>query len=159
MEYQIPPPDTVQQLAKVARCAFSFEKREDGSEYWTHGRNAPAWIDQLTTEAHGGTGPGGMGADDYRYKFIVHALDELEEVDDVDEAGHNWDFEPYLSRLADWLGSHNHRFSYCDEWAEEYGQPEDTYHRLAGGHLFERLEVLDMVRGSLEAHLATLAVV
>ena len=37
------------------------------------------------------------------------------------------------------------------------GQPEDTYHRLAGGHLAERLEVLDLVRGSLEAHLQTLA--
>ena len=53
MDYQVPPPDTVQQLAKVARCAFSHETRDDGSEYWTHGRNAPAWIDQLKTEAHG----------------------------------------------------------------------------------------------------------
>ena len=155
MDYQVPPPDTVQQLAKVARCAFSFEKREDGSEYWTHGRNAPAWIDQLTTEAHGTMFP-----DDHRYRFIVEALDALEEADDPDDARDGYEFEPYYGRLVDWLGSYaGHRFEYCDEWAEEYGQPEDTYHRLAGGHLFERLEVLDMVQWSLEARLATLAAV
>ena len=168
MEYQTPPPETVQELAKLARCAFSLEKREDGSEYWTHGRCAPEWIDELTTAAHGGTGPGGMLSDDYRYKFIVHALDELEEVEDVDEAGHHWEFEPYLARLADWLGSHNHRFSYCDEWAvntdfgvllNQSNAANLTYDLLAGGHLQERLEVLDLVRGSLEAHLETLAAV
>ena len=156
MEYQTPPPETVQELAKLARCAFTLETREDGSEYWTHNRCAPEWIGELCNTAHGDMLP-----DDYRYKFIVHALDELEEVEDLDEAGHQWEFEPYLSRLAHWLGSHNHRFSYCDDWAEEIGfaNIKDTYHLLAGGHLQERLEVLDLVRGSLEAHLETLAAV
>ena len=158
-DYKVPPPETVQELAKLARCAFTLEKRSDGSEYWTHGRCAPEWIDELTTAAHGGTGPGGMLSDDYRYKFIVHALDALEEAEDVDEAGQDWEFEPYLARLADWLGSHNHRFSYCDDWADEMGQPEDTYHLLAGGHLQERLEVLNLVHGSLVAHLETQAAV
>ena len=157
MEYQTPPPETVQELAKLARCAFTLETRPDGSEYWTANRCAPEWIGELVRTAHGGTEPGGMLTDDYRYKFIVHALDELEEVEDIDEAGHQWEFEPYLSRLADWLGSHGARFSYCDDWADEMGQPEDTYHRLAGGHLSERLEGLNLVRGSLEAHLETLA--
>jgi hypothetical protein len=156
-KYKVPPPETVQELAKLARCAFTLETREDGSEYWTHNRCAPEWIDELTREAHGGTGPGGMLSDDYRYKFIVHALDALEEAEDVDEAGQDWEFEPYLARLADWLGSHNHRFEYCDDWAEERGEPEDTYHRLAGGHLQERLEVLNLVRGSLEAQLQAMA--
>ena len=152
MDYQIPPPETVQELAKMARCAFSLETRDNGTEYWTANRCAPDWISELVRMAHGY-----FWADDYRYKFIVHALDELEEAEDLDEAGHQWDFEPYLSRLADWLGSHNHRFSYCDDWAEEMGQPEDTYHRLAGGHLQERLEVLHSVRASLEAQLHVMA--
>ena len=152
MEYQTPPPETVQELAKLARCAFSLETRPDGSEYWTANRCAPDWIGELVRTAHGDMLP-----EDYRYKFIVHALDELEEAEDLDEAGHQWDFEPYLSRLADWLGSHNHRFSYCDDWAEEMGQPEDTYHRLAGGHLQERLEVLHSVRASLEEQLQVMA--
>ena len=152
MDYQIPPPETVQELAKMARCAFSLETRDNGTEYWTANRCAPDWISELVRMAHGY-----FWADDYRYKFIVHALDELEEAEALDEAGHQWDFEPYLSRLADWLGSHNHRFSYCDDWAEEMGQPEDTYHRLAGGHLQERLEVLHSVRASLEAQLQVMA--
>ena len=153
-DYQVPPPETVQELAKLARCAFTLETRENGSEYWIANRCAPDWIGELCHTAHGDMFP-----DDYRYAFIVHALDELEEVEDLDEAGHQWEFEPYLSRLAHWRGSHNHRFSYCDDWAEERGEPKDTYHRLAGGHLQERLEVLNLVHGSLVAHLETLAAV
>ena len=157
-EYQIPPPETVQELAKLARCAFTLETRDNGSKYWTYGHCKPDWLYQLVQEAHGGTGPGGMMPDDSRYAFIVEALDALEEAEDPDEARDGYEFEPYFGRLVDWLGSYaGHRFEYCDQWAEEYGQPEDTYHRLAGGHLQERLEVLNLVRGSLEAHLATLA--
>ena len=162
MDYQVPPPDTVQQLAKVARCAFSFEKREDGSEYWTHdGRNAPEWIAVLTTEAHGTMLP-----DDSRYAFVVEALDALEEADDPDDARDGYECEPYFSRLVEWLRSYaGHRLSYCDDYATEYGYDLNnsngygTGGLLQGGHLFERLEVLDMVRGSLEARLATLAAV
>ena len=153
MDYKTPPPETVQELAKLARCAFSLETRPDGSEYWTANRCAPDWISELVRTAHGDM----FFLEDYKYQFIVDALDELEEAEDLDEAGHQWDFEPYLSRLADWLGSHNHRFSYCDDWAEEMGQPEDTYHRLAGGDLEERLEVLHSVRASLEAQLQVMA--
>ena len=149
-------PQTVQELAREARAAFSKKTRDDGSEFWTHGLEAPEWVDELTMAAHG-TGPGGMLPDDYRYSFIVEALDALEEAEDADEARDGYEFEPYHSRLSDWLGSHGHRFSYCDEWADEMGYPEDTYHRLAGGHLHERLEVRDLVRASLEAHLETLA--
>ena len=158
MEYQIAPPETVQDAAKLARCAFSLETRDDGSKYWTHGREAPEWIQDLTRAAHGTDAHGApsMLGEDYRFAFIVEALDALEESEDTDEARSGYEFEPYHSRLADWLGSHAHRFEYCDEWAEEMGQPQDTYHRLAGGHLQERLEVLDLVRGSLEAHLETL---
>ena len=152
-DYKVPPPETVQELAKLVRCTFSLETRDNGSEYWTHNRCAPEWISELVRTAHGDM----FFLEDYRYRFIVHALDELEEAEDVDEAGHHWEFEPYLARLADWLGSHNHRFSYCDDWADEMGQPEDTYHLLAGGHLQERLEVLDSVRASLEAQLQVMA--
>ena len=161
MDYQIPPPETVQELAKLARCAFSLETRDNGddyiiAEYWTANRCAPDWIGELVRTAHGD-----MFLDDYRYAFIVEALDALEEAEDLDEAGQYWDFEPYLAKLADWLGSHNHRFSYCDDWAQENQNPEigGTVELLQGGHLYERLEVLDSVRASLEAHLATLAAV
>ena len=158
MVYQIPTPETVQDLAKIARCAFSLETRDDGSNYWTHGREAPEWIQDLARAAHGTDAHGApsMIGEDYRFAFIVEALDALEESEDTDDTSACYEFETYHYRLADWLGSHGHRFEYCDEWAEEMGQPEDTYHRLAGGHLRERLEVLDLVRGSLETHLETL---
>ena len=158
MEYQTPPPETVQELAKLARCAFTLEPRPDGSEYWTANRCAPEWIGELVRTAHGGTGPGGMLPEDYRHAFIVEALDALEEAEDPDEARDGYEFEWRNYSLALWLGSHGHRFSYCDDWARDMCS-RNTYDRLAGGHLSERWEVLDLVRGSLEAHLETLAAV
>jgi hypothetical protein len=167
MDYQVPPPETVQELARLVRCTFSLETRDNGTEYWTHNRCAPDWINELCHTAHGDMLP-----DDYRYAFIVEALNALEEVEDPDEARDGYELEPYFGRLVDWLGSYaGHRFEYCDEWAEEsarefeaepvlrpdMGQPKDTYHRLAGGHLAERWEVLDLVRGSLEEQLQAMA--
>ena len=151
-------PQTIQELARETRAAFTLETRNDGSKFWTHGRGAPDWLYELTKEAHGSTGPGGMFPDDTRYAFIVDALDALEEAEDIDEAGQDWEFEPYFGRLVDWLGTYaGHRLEYCDEWANEYGRPEGTAKLLQGGQLYERLEVLDLVRASLEAHLETLA--
>jgi hypothetical protein len=158
-DYQVPPPETVQELAKLARCAFTLETRENGSEYWIANRCAPDWIGELVRTAHGDMFP-----DDYRYAFIVEALDALEEAegtadDWIDEARYSYEFEPYHSRLSDWLGSSVHRFYYCDDWAKENPNPEigGTVELLQGGHLYERLEVLHSVCASLEAHLATLA--
>ena len=158
MEYQTPPPETVQELAKLARCAFTLETRPDGSEYWTANQCAPEWIGELVRTGHGGTGPEGMMPEDYRYQFIVEALDALEEAEDPDEAREGYEYEHRNYQLALWLASHGHRFSYCDDWARDMCS-RNTYDRLAGGHLSERWEVLDLVRGSLEAHLETLAAV
>ena len=160
-EYQIPPPQTVADVARQARAAFSLETRADGSEYWNRNRCAPDWIEELCHTAHGPMLP-----DDYRYRFIVEALAALEEADDPDEAGNEFEFEPHYFAVVEWLGSHaGYRLDYCDQWAEEYGQPDDhsrstfsTAQLIQGGHLFERLEVLALVRGSLEAQLAAVAV-
>jgi hypothetical protein len=154
-EYQIPPPQTVADVARQARAAFSLEARNDnGSEYWNRNRCAPDWIEELCHTAHGPILP-----DDYRYRFIVEALDALEEADDPDEAGNDFEFEPYYAAVVEWLRSHaGYRLDYCDQWAAEYGQPATTAELLQGGHLFERLEVLALVRGSLEAQLAAVAV-
>ena len=160
MDYQIPPPETVQELAKLARCAFSLETRDNGSEYWRRNPCAPDWITELCHTAHGDMLP-----EDYRYQFIVEALDALEEAEDPDEARDGYEFEWRNYSLALWLGSHGHRFSYCDDWASEHGyelnnaEGGDTVGLRQGGHLAERWEVLDLVRGSLEAHLETLAAV
>ena len=156
-DYKVPPPETVQELAKLARCAFTLETREDGSEYWTHNRCAPEWIGELCNTAHGDMLP-----DDYRYRFIVQALDALEEAEDVDEAGQDWEYEYRYYRVVEWLSSHpGRRLEYCDDAVREFGLSSDatTATQLQSGHLHERQEVLNLVRGSLEAHLATLAAV
>ena len=122
-DYKVPPPETVQELAKLARCAFTLETREDGSEYWTHNRCAPEWIGELCNTAHGDMLP-----DDYRYRFIVQALDALEEAEDVDEAGQDWEYEYRYYRVVEWLSSHpGRRLEYCDDAVRHHGNPASDW--------------------------------
>ena len=154
-EYQIPPPATVQELAKLARCAFSLETRDNGSEYWNRNQCAPEWIMELCHTAHGDMLP-----DDYRYRFIVQALDALEEAEDPDEARDGYEVEYRYYRVVEWLSSHPaRRLEYCDDAVREFGLSSDatTATQLQIGHLSERLEVLELVRGSLEQQLQAMA--
>ena len=99
-----------------------------------------------------------MFPDDSRTAMIVEALDALEDYGHPDLAQMSYEFEPRYGVLVEWLGSYaGHRLAYCDEHADEYGRPPETWQVLAGGHWRERLEVLGLVCGSLAAHLDTLA--
>ena len=151
---------TLQDLAREARAAFSNRTRADGSKYWAHESDAPEWIVQLAIDGHGRDiyGNPSMWLDDTRFAFIVDALDELEEVEDVDEAGHTWEFEYRYHALVKWLGTYaGQRLEYAEEYRAEFGIADATpFALLQGGHLAERLEVLHLVRASLEAQLATL---
>jgi hypothetical protein len=141
---------TVQTLAQEARGYFKQAKRTDGSEYWSFDHDTtPQWVQDL---AYAGHDRGGMFPDDWRYEFIVEALDALSD-DDEPELEANI----YTSELCDWLASHGSRPSYCDEAHEEWGSvPDSIVAWLQWGQLREREEVLASVKSSLENHLAEL---
>lgn len=142
---------TLQGLAEEARAFFVRDTRDDGSHYWHAKNDRPAWVQELCYAAHG---HGDMLPDDWRYQFIVDALDALSENEDADDARDSLEASIYTHELTEWLGSHGYRPGYCDEALKEYGMDfKDTFSLMQLGQLTEMWEVFDQVRGFLETRL------
>src|SRR5690606_5380878 len=118
-------------------------KRDDGTEYWGLEVGAPEWVYTLVWKAHGEIFP-----EDFRYLFIIEALEALAENPEGAE-----DFlEPdvYISELIKWLNAHpGYRAGLVDEAVNEFGW-ESLFRALQAAQLMEKEEVLQLVREFLE---------
>lgn len=134
----------IQGLAKEARSGLECKFRADGEPFYCLKDQASDWIKALVHAAHGDMLP-----DDYRYEFIVNALDHLTDCENPDDARDSIEADCYTSDLTDWLSSHNSRLAYCDD--NDYTQSDSSmFTRLQNGQLAERDEVFESVLSSLE---------
>jgi hypothetical protein len=99
-----------------------------------------------------------MLPDDYRYKYIVDALNAFSEYDNADEAIDEVEADPYTKDLLDWLSSHSYRVAYADDAVKEIGYSEDggIMQAAALGQIAEKHEVYQSVLASLQARLGVL---
>lgn len=139
----------LQALAADYSRRFEKRTRENGAEFQciTDGEETPE-LEQLIRDAHGEMFP-----DDWRYAFIVDALDALEECSDPD-GGDAAEYLPeyvYTHEQLNWLASHSDRLSDANEYASEYGfsEKDGILGLVAGAMRREQETVLDDVRGSL----------
>jgi hypothetical protein len=147
---------TIQELATEARSDFVRSTRDNGAAYWHRKEIQKDWIDDMCYQAHGGNTPTSMLPDDWRYQFIVDALDALSEHEDEDEARDSLEASIYTHDLTAWLGSHGYRPAYCDEAVDEYGA-ESFFGKNGGGltnliqagQLAEMQEVFGLVLDAL----------
>ena len=147
---------TLATLAKEASKHFFQDTRLDGAKFWAHDcddKGKDAWIYEMTREAHEGMLP-----DDYKYAFIVDALDLILDNEPSDEnEAREIEIEPdtYTSDLLKWLSSSNERLGYCDDYVLEYGAEEsNTEARISGGQRMERQEVFNHVLAALAEELS-----
>jgi hypothetical protein len=156
---------TLASVAKEARALFSTDNPRGVWSITDH-ENEPEWVRDLCYAAHGGSGPASMLPDDYRYGWIVDALDCFEDcgAEDLDDATSQADdrigeleADIYTHALTAWVGSHGFRPSYCDEAVAEYGmESADTITRLQLGQLAEMREVYHSVLHSLSERVTEL---
>src|SRR5690606_31497684 len=130
------------ELAKEARSWF-----EHRSWYWVIKDGAPEWVRELAWVAHA---EGEILPDDFRYCFIVEALEAL--VEDPEE--------PYLEpdidtrKLINWLDDYSsYRMGLVDEVVSELGW-SGLFKALQAGQLKEKEEVLGIVKQFLENQIA-----
>ncbi len=132
-----------------ARKFFTTKTRESSGDAFTCTTDdAPEWVSDMCYAAHGKMFP-----DDWRYSFILDALDALIDNDgDNDSALESIEPDVYNKDLLDWLSSRNDRASYCDDVAKEFGL--DPYlgiiERIRFGQLAEKQEVFNQVCEFLE---------
>lgn len=145
---------TIQQRAEKMRAAFTTktvkrngEDRE--STIWTlKDEHRGQAAQDLAREAHGGMLP-----DDWKYSYIVDALDALSEHDDPEEARDSMregGIDVYNSELVRWVGSSLTRAGYVDEFRENVSSDCDFFTSLQGGQQQEREEVFGLVLAFLE---------
>jgi len=135
---------TTRLIASEARSWFERATRDDSVVYYRKDPAAPEWVTDLALHAHGDMLP-----DDWRYEFIVEALDALAETEDPDEI--QLEADVYNTRLIAWLGSHSHRAGYCDEAREEFSSGSDgIIDQIMLGQYAEKQEVLGIVRAFIE---------
>lgn len=132
------------ECAREAREWFELAERPAaGGEYWRCKDGAPEWVRDMVYEAHGDMLP-----DDYRYGFVVAALDLLRESLVADEARDMIEADPYTGQLLQWVASNLSRTGYVDEAMDDMGV-KGFVPALAVGQWLERCEVFDVVHGAL----------
>jgi len=133
---------TLQELAKEA---LSYYKQRiiqrDGKEVWiwTHTGDAPEWVRKMTMEAHDGMLP-----DDWKYRFVVEALEAIAySVEGYeDEAITELEADAYNNELLDWVSSSPIRMKYVDEAVEKIDEwPGSLAYALGMGQVEEKQQV------------------
>jgi hypothetical protein len=135
------------EVAETARKYFVNSKRTNSDEtYWHTKDDAPDWVNDMCQAAHDGMLP-----DDYRYSFIVEALDAIIDAEgDTDSA--DLEADCYTADLTAWLASRVSRTEYVDQAVEEFGADSvGIVSQLMQGQYLEKREVLTSVISSLES--------
>lgn len=137
--------DKIRILAGEALAYFKHRKRHDGSGYWTLEEGTPEWVIKLVFEAHD---EGRILPDDFRYLFIVEALETI--VEDPEASDIMWEPDVYTSQLLSWLeAAPSYRMNLIDEEVSRVGW-SGLFNALQAGQRREKEKVLGLVRRFLE---------
>lgn len=142
---------SIQKLAAEVSAMFTLSTRNDGTSYHSFDHSTtPQWVKDLAFDAHDDMAP-----DDWKFAFIVEALDALAETEDPDDI--NLEADVYTHDLLRWLASNLNRPAICDEASAEYGTPgQDIVTVIQQGQAYEKSQVLASVRSALEAQIGEL---
>lgn len=140
---------TIQELAQEWLDWFVWDK--DREIYYLK-ENAPSELLEVVRMAHGDMLP-----DNYKYEFIVEALEAIADYDgdedDIEELADELEADCYDSDLLDWLNSHSIRIWYVDKAVEEMGHGGGIMEDIAMGQVEEKREVFFTVLEDLRENL------
>ena len=136
---------TIQHLAQQFAQAFTLKTNQDGTDVYVRKEQADDELDDLIHDAHDDMLP-----DDFRYQFIVEALQALADHDDTDDAQLSIEPDIYNHELTAWLHSNASRTDYLTQVQQDCGPIEDGFELLATAQLYEKYEVFHSVLASLE---------
>ncbi|HUM42868.1 MAG TPA: hypothetical protein PKI14_07970 [Fervidobacterium sp.] len=140
---------TIQKLAEEWLEWFVWDK--DREIYYLK-ENAPYELLEVVRMAHGDMLP-----DNYKYEFIVEALEAIADYDgdedDIEELADDLEADCYDSDLLEWLNSHSIRTWYVDKAVEEMGHGGGIMEDIAMGQVEEKREVFFTVLEDLRENL------
>jgi hypothetical protein len=135
---------TIRHLAQQYAQAFTLKTKQDGSEVYVRKEPADDELQDLIQDAHDDMLP-----DDFRYQFIVEALQALADNEDPDDAQLSIEPDIYHHELTAWLDSNIGRTDYLTQVQQDCGPIQDGFELLSTAQLFEKYEVFHSVLASL----------
>lgn len=130
---------TIQEFAAEIRKHFSIKTRDNGKRFYVLNEDAKEAYEDLVREVHHSSK---ILPDDYRYEFLVDALDLISEASDSDDLDcPNIEGDTYYTNLFDWLKESYDGPGYCDEAVAEGFEFKDTITLITIGQIKEREEV------------------
>lgn len=140
--------NTIQTLAAEMSQAFETAVRPtSGEKFRTLKDDAPAWMTIVCHMAHDNAN---ILPDDWRYQFIVQAVDALADHEDSDEARNSLKPDIYTSELTGWLHSLCSRVHYLGKAFDECGTFPGSVKLLAAAQLQEKHETFQQVLHALQ---------
>jgi hypothetical protein len=141
----------LEKLAERASSFFEMKQREGREESFYHLKNRhPVWLYEIIRKVHD---DGKWLPDDYKYEYVVDAIDKISEGMNPEEP----EIEPdvYTSDLIQWLASHGNRTTYVDDAVRDIGWPDEggIERAIAWGQQREREEVFSIVVAELQKRL------
>lgn len=129
------------ELVKEILSDMEYKNIRDG--IWTH--KSDKYTD-FFHHAHADLLP-----DDYRYRMIHDLLCNMEEYSDEMELIDSL-VPIYTYDLMAWISSSNTRYTYCDEFKDEYGISDEKsiIDLISGGYMMELMEVLNLINEWLD---------
>jgi len=139
-------PKTIQELAREALGYFVLKERTDGEAFWAVKDDSPPWVRDLCYRAHDN---GEILPDDWRYRFIVEALETLSECEDP--YGVYIETYTHSGELLNWFASSLARLQWVQEAVEEMDWEGgfDLLLALQAGQLAEKEHVFHIVLDEL----------
>ena len=132
-------------IEKLAQKSLGHFGNRDGRV--VKRKDAPEWIQNLIYEVHE---HGNILPDDFKYKFILDAIDSIADGDTDDR----WvEGDIYTGDLLDWFVFDVSKIGYVNDAVEENGYPGDIIEAIRMGQLKERLEIFNIVLAALELEL------
>lgn len=141
---------TVKELAEQMSRAFEKRERTNGDEFWALKDGSPEWMTDVCHKAHDDSD---MMPDDWRYQFIVEAVNAISEHEgddeDIAEAVNTIEADVYTSRLTGWLHSRVSRIEWMDQASEAYGKFDTISDHLQMAQSMEKEETFFQVLEAL----------
>ncbi len=143
-------------LQKLAAETLAQFERRDGQGQWLIKDGIDnQWLITMCREAHDHAN---VPPDDWKFEFIIDALDRLAGYDDPELARAEIEPDVYTSDLLTWIASHLERPCYVDDALTTLGfrPSRSIVYYIGQGQRLEKQEVFDAVREALEARVAAL---
>jgi hypothetical protein len=135
--------------AKKMVKAIEQKTRDNGEKFYCLKDKAPKWMTGVCCAAHEN---GAILPDDYRYQFIVDALEIIAEggtSDEAQEGFDNWESDIYTNSLTAWLHSRCDRVEYLTQAIGDGSK--DGCGALSYAQCLEFQETAQAVLSALEA--------